>query len=294
MKEKKNSVELEGFRQCHFRDCAAVCQTFEWLQRTMENDTANITEVDVASYVERRQREQANFVSIAFDTISASGINTALIEYSPFAAKTEKTVARDLFYLDAGANYLDGTTDMTRTLHFGQVTQEQILCYTTLLRAILSIEMTGFPSDKTLTGHHIHSLLIAQLTTVNDLNEHVSFGHGVSHGMGVIEGGVSISDSQSFSTSIPIQAGMVLTLEPGIYFEEKWGIRLENVYEIIEDDQQLIRFIPLTLLPYSRPLIDINLLTPQELIWIKAYHQRCLQYVDGGTWMKQQIELFAL
>ncbi|CAF3687664.1 unnamed protein product, partial [Rotaria sp. Silwood1] len=276
MKEIKNSVELEGFRQCHFRDCAAVCQTFEWLQKNMENDASNVTEVDVAKYLENRQREQAYFISIAFDTISASAMNTALVEYSPFAAKTKKIVSRDLFYLDGGGNYLDGTTDMTRTLHFGQATQEQIQCYTLLLKAILSIEMTGFSSDDTLTGCYIHSLLKAQFASINDANEHLSFGHGVSHGMGVIEGGISICDSQSFATSIPIRPGMVITLEPGIFFEGKWGIRIENVYEIMEDEQQLIHFIPLTLLPYSRSLIDINLLTPEEMIWINAYHQRCL------------------
>lgn len=292
MKEIKNPIELEGFRQCHFRDCAAVCYTFDWLEKNMENDDSSLTEADVAIYLENRQREQTNFISIAFDTISASATNTALVEYSPFAAKTKKTIAHDLFYLDAGANYLDGTTDMTRTLHFGQPTNEQSQCYTLLLKAILSIEMTRFPSDGSVTGLYIYSLLKSHLTTVvNDSNEHLSFGHGVSHGMGVIEGGISISDNHS-SSLIPIRPGMVVTLEPGIYFEGKWGIRLENVYEIIEDEQKFIQFIPLTLLPYSRRLIDTNLLTSEELIWIKTYHQRCLNYVDGGSWMKQQIDLF--
>ncbi|CAF1007960.1 unnamed protein product [Rotaria sordida] len=292
MKEIKNSVELEGFRQCHFRDCAAVCQTFEWLQKSMENDALNVTELDVAKYLESRQREQVDFISIAFDTISASATNTALIEYSPFARKTKTLIARDLFYLDGGGNYLDGTTDMTRTLHFGQATQEQIQCYTLALKAILFIEMTGFPCDDTLTGCYIHSLLRAQFASINNSNEHISFGHGVSHGMGVVEGGIFISDSPSLATSTPIRPGMVIAIEPGIYFEGKWGIRLENVYEVIEDDQRFIHFIPLTLLPYSRPLIDVNLLSSEELKWINVYHQRCLQYVDGGTWMKQEIDLF--
>ncbi|CAF0966896.1 unnamed protein product [Rotaria sordida] len=277
MKEIKNSVELEGFRQCHFRDCAAVCQTFEWLQKSMENDALNVTELDVAKYLESRQREQVDFISIAFDTISASATNTALIEYSPFARKTKTLIARDLFYLDGGGNYLDGTTDMTRTLHFGQATQEQIQCYTLALKAILFIEMTGFPCDDTLTGCYIHSLLRAQFASINNSNEHISFGHGVSHGMGVVEGGIFISDSPSLATSTPIRPGMVIAIEPGIYFEGKWGIRLENVYEVIEDDQRFIHFIPLTLLPYSRPLIDVNLLSSEELKWINVYHQRCLQ-----------------
>ncbi|MCC7159877.1 MAG: M24 family metallopeptidase [Ignavibacteria bacterium] len=181
MKEIKNSVELEGFRQCHFRDCTSVCQTFEWLKKNMENDVLNVTEVDVAIYLESRQREQTNFISIAFDTISASATNTALIEYSPFAVKTKKIIVRDLYYLDAGANYLDGTTDMTRTIQFGKATGEQIKCYILLLRAILSIEMTKFTSDDNLNGFHIYSLLRSHLSSVNDSNEHLSFGHGVSH-----------------------------------------------------------------------------------------------------------------
>ena len=292
MKEIKNSVELEGFRQCHYRDCAAVCKTFEWLQKNMEDDGSNITEFDVAKYLENRQQEQEHFVSIAFDTIAASAINTSLIEYSPFAMKTKKVITRDLFYLDAGANYLDGTTDMTRTLHFGQPTLEQIKCYTLLLRSILCVEMARFPSDGTLTGRKVHALVTENLASVNDSNGQALIGHGVSHGMGVIEGGVSISNRHSVTTSTPIRPGMVLTIEPGVYFEGRWGIRLENVYEIVEDDQGLIRFVPLTLLPYSRSLIDISLLSQEELMWMNDYHRRCRQYVYGERWMKQQIDLF--
>jgi Xaa-Pro aminopeptidase len=158
MKEIKNSVELNGFRECHYRDCAAVCQTFSWLQHSIDNNLI-VSELDVIKYLEDRQREKDYFIGIAFDTISATGTNTALVEYAPSIEDGGKTINRDLYYLDGGANYHDGTTDMTRTLHFGQPTKKQIECYTLLLRGILAVEMTAFQSNDFITGYRIDALL---------------------------------------------------------------------------------------------------------------------------------------
>lgn len=133
MKERKNRIELEGFRQCHYRDCEAICQTFEWLQQSIEQN-AIITELDVIKYVEMCQREKDYFISIAFDSISAVGSNTALIEYAPPSVEGGRKISLDLYYLDVGANYLDGTTEMTRTIHLGQPTDKQMECYTIIAR----------------------------------------------------------------------------------------------------------------------------------------------------------------
>ncbi len=268
MKEIKNHVELNGFRECHYRDCAAVCETFQWLEKSI-NDSRTITELDVIKYLEHRQREKEHFIGIAFDTISAAGSHTALVEYAPSSQDGGKIVARDLFYLDAGANYLDGTTDMTRTLHFGQPTPKQVECYTLLLRGILSVEMTSFRSDHVITGYRIDALLQQFFNAHHYSSNHVSFGHGVSHGQGVIEGGVVISDLDSVANKVSIRPNMVITLEPGIYLKEEWGIRIENVYMVEEDQRGWMHFVPLTLIPYSHKLIDFNMITKEELIWIK-------------------------
>lgn len=123
-------------------------------------------------------------------------------------------------------------------------------------------------------------------------SNHISFGHGVSYGQGVIEGGVVISDSSTVANRVPIRPGMIITLEPGIYIDGEWGIRIENVYAIEEDRTGWMRFVPLTLIPYSRKMIDVNLLTKQELKWIHDYHQLCREKVNGGQWMVNEINAF--
>jgi Xaa-Pro aminopeptidase len=303
MKEIKNNIELNGFRECHYRDCVAVCQTFEWLEQqqqlSADKNIYSITEFDVCKYLEDRQREQSFFIGIAFDTISAADSNTALVEFSPAPPSANgdnnaKIIGANLYYLDAGANYLDGTTDMTRTLHFGEPTKKQIECYTLLLRGILAVEMTSFRTDQITTGYRIDALLQQYFCASHYPNIHIVFGHGVSHGQGVIEGGISISDNHSLANRVPIQSGMVVTLEPGIYLEGEWGIRIENVYAVEkeEDNPDWMHFVPLTLLPYCHKLIDFDMLSRQELVWIDKYHQRCLEKVNGGQWMKSEIEKF--
>jgi Xaa-Pro aminopeptidase len=303
MKEIKNSIEINGFRECHYRDCVAVCQTFEWLEQqqqlSADKKLYSITEVDVNKYLEDRQREQSFFVGIAFDTISAADTNTAFIEYNPPLPSingddNSKIIGANLYYLDAGANYLDGTTDMTRTLHFGEPTRKQIECYTLVLRGILAVEMISFPTDQIITGYRIDGILQQYLCASHYSNIHITVGHGVSHGQGVIEGGVSISAVSSVANRVPIQPGMVITLEPGIYFEGEWGVRIENVYivEKEEDNTDWMHFVPLTLLPYCHKLIDFNTLNHQELAWIDKYHQRCSEKVNGGQWMKNEINKF--
>ena len=152
--------------------------------------------------------------------------------------------------------------------------------------------MTRFHRQSTVTGYRIDALLQQYFNAHGYFGEHVSFGHGVSHGQGVIEGGVAISDICSVSQLAPIKPGMVVTLEPGIYLENEWGIRIENVYAIEEDGPHWMRFVPLTLLPYCHKLIDFDLLSKSELLWIDQYHRRCLEHVNGGTWMENEIQKF--
>jgi Xaa-Pro aminopeptidase len=262
-----------------------------WLEKCI-NENIKITELDVIKYLENQQRKKENFIGISFDTISAIGTNTSLIEYTPSRKDGGKRIVRDLFYLDAGGNYLDGTTDMTRTFHFGQPTKKQIECYTLLLRGIISVEMTKFRSDQIITGYRIDALLQQFFNAHGYSSNNVTFGHGISHGQGVIEGGVIISDLYSVSNRVPIRPKMVITLEPGIYFEKEWGIRLENVYLIEEDQNGWMYFIPLTLIPYSYQMIDFNIITKQEFIWINQYHQRCLDHVNETEWMINEINKF--
>ena len=291
MKEIKNDVELQGFQECHYRDCQAVCLTFQWLQECIDKNLF-VTECLVAQYLEARQREQDHFVSIAFETISAVRENTALIEYVPVIEGEQKAIGHDLYYLDAGANYLDGTTDMTRTLHFGQPNKKQIECYTLVLRGILAVEMTRFPSQNFISGYRIDALLQQHLNSYRYKSQGVSFGHGVSHGHGVIEGGVIISDHNPTSNKISISPGMILTLEPGVYFNQEWGIRLENVYKIEEIEYGWMQFIPLTLIPYSHKMIDFDLLSREEINWLRQYHRRCQEKVNGGCWMINETNQF--
>ena len=215
-----------------------------------------------------------------------------VVEYAPDTTNGGKTIGHGLYYLDGGANYYDGTTDMIRTLHFGQPTEKQIECYTLLLRGILAVEMTAFQADDVITGYQISALLQQYFNARHYSSRHISFGHEVSYGQGVIEGGINISDLYLVPNQVLIRPGMVVTLETGIYFEEEWGIRLENVYVVEEDHTVWVHFRVLTLISYSRKMIDFNLLTKEEMNWIDNYHRQCLEQVDSGVWMKNEIDNF--
>ncbi|KAJ9098924.1 hypothetical protein QFC20_005839 [Naganishia adeliensis] len=280
-KALKNSVELEGMRQCHIRDGAALARYFAWLEEQLENG-AKLTEFEAAVKLEEYRAENKLSKGLSFDTISSTGPNGAIIHYKP----TEEDCAvidKDQMYLcDSGGQYLDGTTDVTRTYHFGTPSEHEIRAFTRVLQGVIAIDTCIFPKDT--KGGAIDAL--ARLALWEDgLDFRHSVGHGVGSFLNVHEGPVYIG-SPSSRTEVGMREGLVISNEPGYYEDGAFGIRTENLVMVVKADTRhsfggkpYLKFENLTMCPVQVSLIDASLLTPKEKKWLNSYHEEVLQKV---------------
>lgn len=268
----KNSAEITATTNAHIRDGAAVTRFACWL---MQNYPNNITEIDCVKQLEYFRRETGLLRDISFDTIAGTGANGAIVHYRVSEESNKILKAGDLFLLDSGGQYLDGTTDITRTFAIGTPTNEMRTRYTQVLKGHLAIAMAKFP-EKT-TGSALDSLARMPLWQAG-----VDFGHGTGHGVGlylcVHEGPQSISSR----SQVELKAGMILSNEPGYYKEGAFGIRIENLEVITPPtpiaggDKPMMGFKTLTLVAYDKNLIDISLLNDDEITYINQYHKNVL------------------
>jgi len=297
----KNPTELEGMRQCHLRDAAALCNYFAWLEEQLKSG-AHLNEVDVADKLESYRKELSDFVGLSFDTISSAGPNGAIIHYKP-ERPTCAIVDPNLIYLcDSGGQYLDGTTDVTRTYHFGTPTAREKRCFTRVLQGHIAIDTAVFP--KGTTGYLLDPFARAALWA-----DGLDFRHGTGHGVGaflnVHEGPHGIGTRIGFNDA-PLQAGMTVTDEPGYYEDGKFGIRIENVLLVKEaqtpnnfGNRGYLGFEHVTLVPIGHNLIDLDLLSPAEKKWLNDYHTECLAKIApllkegslGLAWLKKEARL---
>ena len=207
-KAVKNEVEIAGFRQCHIRDGAALVRYFAWLEAQLKaNPKAVLDEVDGADRLEQFRAEGANFRGLSFDTISGSGPNGAIIHYKPEKPSAARITAECVYLCDSGAQYLDGTTDVTRTVHFGLPTAWERECYTRVLKGNLCLKAAIFPAGT--SGMQLDALARASLWQVG-LDFRHGTGHGVGHFLNVHEGPQSISFRPS-SNEAKLVAGMTVT-----------------------------------------------------------------------------------
>ncbi|KAI9289036.1 peptidase M24, structural domain-containing protein [Umbelopsis sp. AD052] len=279
----KNPTELEGMRQCHLRDAAALCHYFAWLEDQL-GQGKQLSEVDAADYLENLRRQQKDFVGLSFDTISSTGANGAIIHYKP-EPESCKIIDPKLIYLcDSGGQYRDGTTDVTRTYHFGQPNDYEKRCFTRVLQGHIAIDRCVFPLGT--TGYLLDPFARHALW-----RDGLDFRHGTGHGVGaflnVHEGPHGIGTRTSYNDS-PFAEGMTVTNEPGYYEDGKFGIRIENVLLVRKADtphnfgsRGYLGFEHVTLVPIGNKLIDQNLLSPEEKQWVNEYHVECLEKVGA-------------
>ncbi|EQC26615.1 hypothetical protein SDRG_15555 [Saprolegnia diclina VS20] len=276
MKQKaiKNEVEIEGMRQAHIRDGAALVKFFSWLEEQLEAGNESLTEVSVANAQQAFRQEMDKYVSLSFETISGSGPNGAIIHYDP-KEETCGSVTTDKMYLnDSGAQYLDGTTDVTRTSHFGTPTAHEIYCFTHVLKAHIALATAVFPND--CDGVKLDALTRAPLWRAG-----MDYRHGTGHGVGaflnVHEKGVLMSFKLN-PTGLLIGENMIVSNEPGYYEDGNFGIRIESLMVAKKAEGlpttygQFCVFETITMCPIQRRLIDTALLTSDELMWLNAYH----------------------
>ncbi|VDM45505.1 unnamed protein product [Toxocara canis] len=282
MKAVKNEVELQGIRSSHIRDSAALVEFFTWFEKELLAGH-KITELSACEKSEQFRAKQPSYVSLSFDTIAGVNEHSALPHYKPTAETGTCEVTRDaVFLLDSGAHYRDGTTDVTRTVSYAAQPNTELKRINTLvLKGHIDTATMQFPDG--LNGIRI-DVISRQHLWADGLDFSHGVGHGVGHFLNVHEGPAGIG-YRRFSPEGAIHKGMVLTIEPGCYLEGKWGIRIENCYEIVavpklrSGAENFLTFKPLTLVPVQKSLIDKTLLTPKEIDWLNAYHAECLKKV---------------
>lgn len=275
MKAMKNEAELEGMRAAHRRDGAALAGFLEQLEVRV-NAGEGITEVEVDVEVTRARRSQHGYVDNSFDTIAGYGANGAIIHYRAVPETAATLGTGSLFLFDSGAQYLDGTTDITRTMHFGQATSRERECFTQVLKGHIALATAVVP--KGTPGFVVDAFARRPLWASGRDYEHGT-GHGVGAALGVHEGPQRIS--KEYDNTVALLPGMVVSNEPGFYVEGEFGIRIENLLVVVSADEQsqpggtaFVRFEPLTLVPIQRELIDMELLDASEIGYLDAYHAR--------------------
>lgn len=291
-KARKNPVEIAGTREAHLRDGAAMVRFLAWLDA--EAHKGGVTEIDVVKTLEGFRRDTNALRDISFDTIAGTGPNGAVIHYRVTEGTNRTLSEGDLIVVDSGGQYLDGTTDITRTIAIGAAGADERRCYTRVLQGMIAISRARFPVG--VAGQHIDALARFALWS-----DGLDFDHGTGHGVGsylcVHEGPQRISRL----SDVPLEPGMILSNEPGYYRAGAFGIRIENLIVVKEAEtlvggdahRKQLDFETLTYVPLDRRLIDASLLSNDEKDWIDGYHAATLRLigprVDGEAkhWLER-------
>lgn len=270
-KSRKNAEELANTRAAHVRDGAALTRFLAWLAE--EGPTGRVGEIEASDRLFEFRRAGEHFRDTSFDTISGAGANGAIVHYRATPA-SERRIAPDMIYLvDSGAQYLDGTTDVTRTVAIGAPTAEQRDRFTRVLKGHIALALARFPRGT--SGSQLDALARQSLWDVG-----LDYDHGTGHGVGsflsVHEGPQRIS---KIANAVALDPGMIVSDEPGYYKAGEYGIRIENLVAVQEceldgADRKMLGFETLTLAPIDRALVDLSLLAAREIEWLDAYHAR--------------------
>ncbi|KAI1115041.1 aminopeptidase-like protein [Nemania sp. NC0429] len=302
-KAVKNETELEGMRACHIRDGAALIEYFAWLEDQLIVKKASLDEVDAADKLEAYRAKHKDFVGLSFDTISSTGANAAVIHYKPEKGNCSIIDPAAIYLCDSGAQYLDGTTDTTRTLHFGTPTAREIEAYTLVLKGNIALDTVVFP--KGTTGYAV-DCMARQFLWKEGLDYRHGTGHGVGSFLNVHEGPIGIGTRVQFS-EVALSPGNVISNEPGFYEDGSFGIRIENIIMVKEvqtkhkfGDKPYLGFEHVTMVPYCRKLIDPNLLTAAEKQWLNDYNADIFEKTKGFfekdeltlAWLKKETQPF--
>ncbi len=271
-KASKNSVEVAGMKACHIRDGVAMSKFLCWLDAEVAAGKLH-DEAVLADKLAMFRKEDPSLVDLSFDTISAAAENAAMCHYNHTnQPEPGKLKLNTLYLVDSGGQYLDGTTDITRTIAIGSPTTEMIKQFTLVLKGHISVSRARFPQGT--RGYQIDTLARQYLWAEGYDYDHGT-GHGVGHFLSVHEGPASISKRQ---IDIPLTEGMVLSNEPGYYRADAFGIRIENLELVVEratdGDFPVLSFESLTRCPIDKRNIDVNRLTRPELAWLNDYHQK--------------------
>lgn len=293
LKSIKNEVEIEGFRRAMISDGVALTRFFMWLEKNVGNEI--ITEISLSDKLLEFRSKQENFVGASFGTIAGYADHGAIVHYHATPESDASLAAENILLIDSGGQYLDGTTDITRTITLGKPTEQQISDFTLVLKGHINLGKAIFP-----TGTRGSQLDILARKAMWD--SYLNYGHGTGHGIGhflnVHEGPQSIRMEEN---PVTLQSGMVLSNEPGLYRVGEYGMRVENLILIVPAAKtefgQFLTFETLTLFPIDKNLIDVYALEMDEVDWLDAYHQKVFDTLkpylnnEEQKWLKEKCEV---
>ena len=280
LKSQKNNSEIKGIRAAHLRDGVALTKAIFWIKEKVLKK--NLTELQAVKKIDSNRLKNKNFYSLSFPTIAGSGPNGAIVHYHANKKSNRKIKDTDLFLIDSGAQYLDGTTDVTRTISFRKVSNEQKKMNTLVLKGHIAVATSVF--SKSETGK------LLNINARKYLRQHnCDFDHGTGHGVGyflnVHEGPQSISSV----SKVKFLPGMIISNEPGYYKTNEYGIRIENLVNVKVHGNKY-KFETLTLAPIDRQLIETSLLSKNEIKWLNTYHEHV--YIKLGKYLETKEKIW--
>lgn len=288
-KARKNRVEIEGMKIANIKDGIAIMEYFVWLKKQIA-EKKKVTEITGAEKLREFKSKQANYVSLSFGTISGFGANGAIIHYRADQHTDATITDKSLYLLDSGAQFHEGSTDITRTIHLGTPTEKQKEMYTYVLKGAIALARATFPFGT--YGRNI-DVYARQFLWNNGLNYRHGTGHGIGSFLSIHEGPGRINNGRTGLSESPLYKGMVFSDEPGYYQYGEYGIRLETAICVNEKEtkyrmgnQSFLGFHLLTWVPFEKKLINIDMLTEVEIAWLNNYNKE-IRHIMGTEFKKQ-------
>lgn len=287
LKSIKSKGELKNIREAHIRDGVYVTKFMYWLKTS---DLSNETEWTCQEKIDTLRASDSKYLDLSFTTISAYGPNASMMHYSADKNNCSKIKNKGFLLVDSGGQYLDGTTDITRTFALGELTDEEKIHFTYVLKAHLQLMNAKFPENtKSLT---LDAIARKEVWRINE-DYRSGTGHGVGYVLGVHERPPVFNTLAQNS----LKPGMIISNEPGIYKDGKHGIRIENILEVVEDIHndysKFLKFETISFAPIDIDAIEVNLLTDEELDWINSYHKKVYDKLnefmtdEEKVWLKE-------
>ncbi len=273
LKAVKNAVQIRGVKACHVRDGVAMVKFLKWLEPAVR--AGQVTELSAAQELRQLRAEGARFRGESFNTISGYGAHGAIVHYAADRRSNARLRPRGIYLIDSGGLYLDGTTDITRTVALGRPTPRQKEAFTRVLKGHIAVAAAKFPAGT--SGQRLEVLARQPLWEAGWNYGHGT-GHGVGHYLSVHEGPMGLTPKDL--KNVPLRPGQLLSIEPGYYRTGQFGIRIENLAFVARDEKlsgsegDWYAWDVVTLCPIDRRLIERRLLAPRERAWLNAYHRR--------------------
>ncbi len=290
LKAVKNDTEIEHYKKCQIRDGVAMVKFLHWLEENVGD--SDITEITTENKVEQFRAQDDRFVGPSFDPIAAYKEHAAMMHYSADEESDYELEKEDFYLLDSGGQYFDGTTDITRTVTLGDITEKQKRDFTLVLKGHINLATAKFLKGS--RGANI-DVLARKPMWDNHIDYKCGTGHGVGFFLNVHEGPQNISNNVH---DVKLKEGMIVTNEPGIYRKDEWGIRTENTLLVVKDDEtefgEFLKFETISLCPIDLDAVDASMLTEEEKEWLNKYHEEVYEklspHLDDelDEWLKKK------